>query len=224
MKIGIINAGNIGRTLARSWLKAGHQLKLAKAGDPTKLDAFLKTVEGVTKGTAREAAEFGDVALFSVYWPNLEATLAEVGDLAGKIVIDTMNPLDVTEEFEHYHDLEFMRSNSTSEALQKRLPKARVVKAFSTMPSIVLDANEWSGNPVKPAVFVAGDDDRAKEVVMQLARDAGFEPLNTGELANSRSIEQMGVLLHHVGTHQFGGDYSRLAPTFLQARELDTQP
>ena len=220
MKIGIINAGNIGRTLAKPWLQAGHQLKLAKAGDQTKLDNFLKTVEGATKGTAKEAAEFGDVALFSVYWPNLNATLTEVGDLAGKIVIDTMNPLNVTEQFEHYHDLEFMQSNSTSEELQKRLPKARVIKAFSTMPSIVLDANEWSNNPVKPAVFVAGDDKQAKEVVMQLARDAGFEPFDAGALINSRSIEQMGVLLHHVGTHQFGGDYGRLAPTFLQAREL----
>ena len=221
MKIGIINAGNIGRTLAKPWLQAGHQLKLAKAGDQTKLDNFLETVEGATKGTAREAAEFGDVALFSVYWPNLDATLAEVGDLAGKIVIDTMNPLNVTEQFEHYHDLDFMQSNSTSEELQKRLPKARVIKAFSTMPSTVLDADEWSNNPVKPAVFVAGDDEQAKEVVMQLARDAGFEPFDVGALTNGRSIEQMGVLLHHVGTHQFGGDYGRLAPTFLQARELN---
>ena len=220
MKIGIINAGNIGRTLAKPWLQAGHQLKLAKAGDQTKLDNFLETVEGATKGTTKEVAEFGDVALFSVYWLNLDATLAEVGDLAGKIVIDTMNPLNVTEQFEHYHDLEFMQSNSTSEELQKRLPKARVVKAFSTMPSTVLDANEWANNPVKPAVFVAGDDEQAKEVVKQLARDAGFEPFDAGALANSRSIEQMGVLLHHVGTHQFGGDYGRLAPTFLQAREL----
>ncbi len=219
MKIGIINAGNIGRTLAKPWLQAGHQLKLAKAGDQTKLDNFLETVEGATKGTTKEVAEFGDVALFSVYWLNLDATLAEVGDLAGKIVIDTMNPLNVTEQFEHYHDLEFMQSNSTSEELQKRLPKARVVKAFSTMPSTVLDANEWANNPVKPAVFVAGDDEQAKEVVKQLVRDAGFDPFDAGALANSRSIEQMGVLLHHVGTHQFGGDYGRLAPTFLQARE-----
>ncbi|WP_238549368.1 NADPH-dependent F420 reductase [Acaryochloris marina] len=219
MKIGIINAGNIGRTLAKSWHEAGHQLKLAKAGDQTKLEHFLETIGGV-KGTAREAAEFGDVALFSVYWPNLDATLAEVGDLADKIIIDTMNPLNVTEQFEHYHDLEFMQSNSTSEELQKRLPKARVVKAFSTMPSTVLDANEWANNPVKPAVFVAGDDEQAKEVVMQLARDAGFEPFDAGALATSRNIEQVGILLHHIGTHQFGGDYGRLAPTILQAREL----
>ncbi|MEM7580438.1 MAG: NADPH-dependent F420 reductase [Mastigocoleus sp.] len=215
MKIGIINAGNIGRTLAKSWLKAGHQLKLAKAGDQTKLENFLKTVDGASKGTVKEAAEFGDVALFSVYWGNLDATLAEVGELEGKIVIDTMNPLKVTPEFEHYHDLEFMKSNSTSE----ELPKARVVKAFSTMPSDLLDANQWAKNPVAPAIFIAGDDPEAKKIVSQLARDADFQSFDAGELANGRYIEQMGVLLHHIGTHQFGGDYGRLAPMFLKAYE-----
>lgn len=219
MKIGIINAGNIGRTLAKSWLKAGHQLKLAKAGDQTKLENFIKTVDGATRGIAKEAAEFGDVALFSVYWPNLEATLAEVGELEGKIVIDTMNPLNVTQEFEHYHDLEFMKSNSTSEELQRRLPSSRVVKAFSTMPSDLLNISQWANNSVAPAIFIAGDDLEARKIVSQLVRDAGFQSFDAGELANSRYIEQMGVLLHHVGTHQFGGDYRRLAPTFLKAHE-----
>jgi predicted dinucleotide-binding enzyme len=179
-------------------------------------------VEGGTKGSAKEAAEFGDVALFSVYWGNLDATLAEVGELEDKIVIDTMNPLKVTPEFEHYHDLEFMKSNSTSEELQKRLPKARVVKAFSTMPSNLLDASQWAKNPVLPPVFIAGDDPEAKKIVAQLARDAGFQSFDAGELANGRYIEQMGVLLHHVGTHQFRGDYGRLAPTFLQASKIET--
>lgn len=220
MKIGIINAGNIGRTLGKPWLKVGHQLKLAKAGDQTKLETFLKTVEGATGGTAKEVAEFGDVVLFSVYWGNLDATLAEVGELEGKIVIDTMNPLKVNKQSEHYHDLEFMKSNSTSEELQKRLPKARVVKAFSTMPASVLDAAQWADNPVTPAVFIAGDDPTAKEVVSQLAQDAGFQHFDAGELANSRSIEQMGVLLHNIGTYQFGGDYERLAPTFLKAQNV----
>ena len=222
MKIGIVNAGNIGRTLAKPWHRAGHQLLLAKQGSQDKLDKFMPEVKGAVRGTFREAADFGEVVLFSVYWPDLDTVLAEVGDLENKIVIDTMNPLKVNDKFEHYHDLQFMESSSTSEELQKRLPKARVVKAFSTMPASVLDASQWSDNPVKPAVFVAGDDRSAKEIVFQLVRDAGFEPYDAGELANGRYIEQMGVLLHHIGTHQFNGDYARLAPTFLQAFKPET--
>ena len=217
MKIGILNAGNIGRTLAKPWHNAGHELMLAKQGNQEKLDKLMPEVAGANRGTLKQAADFGEAVLFSVYWLNLDKVLAEVGALEGKIVIDTMNPLKVSEQFEHYHDLEFMKSSSTSEELQKRLPKAHVVKAFSTMPSAVLDSTQWSNNPVKPAIFVAGDDRSAKEVVFQLFKNAGFEPFDTGALANARSIEQMGVVLHNVGTHQFGGDYARLAPTFLQA-------
>lgn len=217
MKIGILNAGNIGRTLAKPWHNAGHQLMLAKQGNQEKLDKFMPEIDGALRGAPRQTADFGEAVLFSVYWLNLDKVLAEVGDLEDKIVIDTMNPLKVSDKFEHYHDLEFMKSSSTSEELQKRLPKALVIKAFSTMPAVILDSNQWSNNPIKPAVFVAGDDRSAKEVVFQLVKDAGFEPFDAGALSNARSLEQMGVLLHHVGTHQFGGDYSRLAPTFLQA-------
>jgi 8-hydroxy-5-deazaflavin:NADPH oxidoreductase len=223
MKIGIINTGNIGRALAKSWHRAGHQLLLAKHGNQAKLDEFMQEVGGAVRGTPRQAADFGEVVLFSVYWPHFNATLNEIGDLAGKIVIDTMNPLKVNDRFEHYHDLEFMQSSSTSEELQKRLPNARIVKAFSTIPAPMLDASLWSHNPVAPAIFVAGNDLAAKEVVFQLVRDAGFQSLDVGPLSNARSIEQLGVLLHHVGTHQFGGYYERLAPTLLQALSPETR-
>jgi hypothetical protein len=217
MKIGVINAGNIGRALAKPWHDAGHELLLAKIGNQAKLDEFVQEMDGVLRGTPRQAAEFGEIVLFSVYWPHLDAALAEVDDLAGKLVIDTMNPLKVNDRFEHYHDLEFMQSSSTSEELQKRLPHARIVKAFSTLPAAMLDVTQWSGNPTTPAIFVAGDDPSAKEVVFQLVRDTGLQPLDVGPLSNARSIEQLGVLLHHVGMHQFGGHYERLAPTLVQA-------
>lgn len=221
MKIGIVNTGNIGRALARPWLRAGHALLLAKDGNQTKLDEFFReagTLGTATRGTPREAAEFGEVVLFSTYWPRLDQTLAEVGgSLAGKVVIDTMNPLNVNANFEHTHDLAFMACSSTSEELQRRCPDAKVVKAFSTLPAGVLDADAWSAGPLRPPVFVAGDDPAAKATVFRLVRDAGFEPLDTGPLEAARSIEQLGVLLHHVGTHHFDGDYARLAPALLEA-------
>jgi len=190
---------------------------LAKDGTAAKLDALLKELGPVARrGTFAEAAAFGEVVLFSVYWPRFEFMLDQVGAaLDGKVVIDTMNPLKVNERFEHSHDTELMARSSTSEELQRRLPKARVVKAFSTLPSQVLDASQWSQNPVAPSIFVAGDEQPAKEIVFQLVRDAGFEHFDVGPLVGARSIEQLGVLLHLVGTHQFKGEYARLAPTFL---------
>ncbi|WP_165618222.1 NADPH-dependent F420 reductase, partial [Mycolicibacterium porcinum] len=103
MRIGVINAGNIGRTLSRAWLAAGHKLFLAKDGRQDKLDAFVEAHPGIQRGTPSDAAAFGEVVLFSVYWPRMEETLDDIGYLAGKVVIDTMNPLQVSSEFEHSH-------------------------------------------------------------------------------------------------------------------------
>lgn len=218
MKIGIINTGNVGRTLALPWYNAGHELMLAKAGSQDKLNEFASTLEGIQKGTAIDAAKFGDVALFSVYWPNVDATIAEVGDLAGKVVIDTMNPLLVNEAFEHYHDVEFMKNSSTAEYLQEKMSKAKIVKAFSTMPAQALDSRVWASSSEKPPIFIASDHADAKETVRQLAKDAGFDAVDIGALQNARQLEQMGILLHHVAVNQFDGKYEYLAPSFLQAR------
>ena len=220
MRIGVVNAGNIGRTLARAWLDAGHELFLAKDGRQDKLDAFVAAHPQVQRGTLAEAAHFGEVVLFSVYWPRLDAVLEAVGPLSGKVVIETMNPLQVSADFEHSHDKAFMAQSSTTEELQRRLPDARVVKAFNTMPSDLLDKRRWAGAPATPPVFLAGADAAAKKTVAQLAEDAGFPAIDAGPLIAARSIEQLGVLMHYVGENQFGGDIGRIAPAVLMASDV----
>jgi predicted dinucleotide-binding enzyme len=224
MRIGIVNAGNIGRTLSRAWLAAGHELLVAKDGRQDKLDAFVEAHPGARRGTPSEAAAFGEVVLFSVYWPRLNATLDDVVSLAGKVVIDTMNPLQVNSDFQHSHDKAFMARSSTSEELQRRRPDALVVKAFSTVASDLLDQSRWDTTQLAPPVFIAGDDPSAKAIVTSLAKDAGFTTLDTGPLVAARSIEQLGILMHHVAENHFGGDLSRLAPAVLVAPDPHSQP
>lgn len=215
MRIGVVNAGNIGRTLSRAWLDAGHELFLAKDGQQDKLDAFVEAHPQVHRGTVAEAADFGEVVLFSVYWPRLDVVLKAIGPMSGKVVIETMNPLQVSATFEHSHDRAFMSQSSTTEELQRRLPNARVVKAFNTMPSDLLDSRRWADSPALPPVFLAGADAAAKKAVAQLAEDAGFPAIDAGPLVAARSIEQLGVLMHYVGDNHFGGDIGRLAPAIL---------
>lgn len=70
MKIGILNTGNVGGRLARAWATAGHDLVLAKDGEDRKLAPLLTEMgDRARRGTIREAAEFGEAVLFSVYWP-----------------------------------------------------------------------------------------------------------------------------------------------------------
>lgn len=222
MKIGILNAGNIGSRLARAWATAGHDLVIAKDGEGRKIAPLLAELGDKARlGSIREAAEFGDVVLFSVYWPRVEAVVSEVGDaLDGKVVIETMNPLGVTADFQHFHDLDFMRDNSTSEVLQRRLPEARVVKAFNLLAAPLLEAAAWTESPIRPNVFYASDDVAAGQVTRGLIDDAGFKPVNTGPLKGARQLEQAGVLLHHVADHEYGGDADlvRLALAVVEAK------
>jgi predicted dinucleotide-binding enzyme len=208
MKIGILNTGNIGARLARAWAAAGHELVVAKDGEDRKLARLLEELGGKARlGTIREAAEFGDAILFSVYWPRVSAIVSEVGNaLDGKVVIETMNPLGVTADFVHFHDLEFMREGSTSEDLQRRLPKARVVKAFNLLPAPVLEAAAWSKSPVQPSAFYVSDEAEAGQLTRALISDAGFKPVNAGPLKAARQLEQLGVLMHKVALHEYGGD------------------
>ncbi len=76
MKIGIVNAGNIGGTLAKAWAKAGHEIMVSKHGSQTKLQPLLKQLgPRAYAGSLAEAARFGEVTLFSVYWPHFQTAL-----------------------------------------------------------------------------------------------------------------------------------------------------
>ncbi|GAB3115336.1 NAD(P)-binding domain-containing protein [Bordetella tumbae] len=222
MKIGILNAGNVGSRLARAWAAAGHDLVIAKDGEDRKIAPLLAELgDRARLGTIREAAEFGEVVLFSIYWPRVDAIVNEVDDaLDGKVVIETMNPLGVTAEFVHFHDLDFMRDNSTSEVLQQRLPKARIVKSFNLLAAPLLEAAAWSKSLVQPNVFYVSDDAAAGLLTRGLIADAGFKPVNAGPLKGARQLEQAGVLLHHVVDHEYGGnadDLIRLGLSVIEA-------
>jgi predicted dinucleotide-binding enzyme len=221
LKIGILNTGNVGSRLARAWAAAGHSLVLAKDGEDRKLAPLLAELGGSARlGSIEQAAAFGEAALFSVYWPRVDAVIDAVGKaLDGKVVIETMNPLGVTADFVHFHDRAFMRDNSTAHYLQKRLPGARVVKAFSLLAAPVLEAAAWTAAPVKPSVLYATDDADAGLVVRGLIEDAGFRPVNAGPLEAARQLEQLGVLLHHVALNEFRGDAEliRLGVSIIEA-------
>jgi len=215
MKIGVINAGNIGSRLAKAWVQAGHEVMVSKDGERAKLQPLLAQLgDKALVGELEEAAQFSDVLLFSVYWLRFEQVLNRLGSLEGKIIIDTMNPLKVNEAFEHYHDLDFMQTSSTSEELQRRLPSAKIVKAFSTIPFHLLDKDAWQGSQMLPSVFFAGDDTEAKKVVAQLIQDAGFPSIDAGSLHSARLLESMGVLLHNIAEVR-NDSAINLAPTFV---------
>jgi predicted dinucleotide-binding enzyme len=172
MKIGIIGKGNVGTALATGLSRAGHEIKFGHR-DP--------------KEPVQEAAKWGDVIILAVPFDNVFDAAKSVGSFAdGKTLVDVTNALD--------KDLELSIGFTTSaaEKLRGYLPKTRVVKAFNT----VLAQNQSTGriNDEQLTLFVAGDDREAKQIVMQLGRDIGFDSVDAGPLKAARYLEPMGVL------------------------------
>jgi len=188
MKIGIIGSGNIGGTVARLFVNAGHDVALANSRGPASLVPLITELGPRAQAmSVEEAAAFGDVVLLATPWRSPEA-LPGVDVLRGKIVIDAMNPYTATGD---QYDL---GDSTSSEETAKRLPGARIVKAFNTIWSKHLESQGDSGKPVdeRRVIFLAGDDSEAKQVVAKLIEEIGFAPVDTGSLREGGRRQQPG--------------------------------
>jgi predicted dinucleotide-binding enzyme len=189
MRIGIIGAGHVGGTLAQLLAKHGHEVMVANSRGPQTLHGLVDRISGeVSAGTAAEAAEFGDVVVTSVpfgRYPELPT-----GGLVDKTVVDTTNYYP--ERDGHYPDLD-QGSTTSSELVQAHLAGAHLVKAFNTMYwEHLRDYGRQSSAQFRYALPVSGDDDQAKRTVQDLVEQLGFEPVDTGTLADGGRRQQPG--------------------------------
>ncbi len=185
MNISIIGAGNVGRALAGAWRKAGHDITVGVRDPGDAKVADLKQ-EGLKLTDVGTAARGADVIVLAVPWGAVEATVAALGNLDGKIVVDATNPL--TQSL----DLALGFGDSAGETVGRLAKGARVVKAFNTTGAGNMANTQYRGGKVMMAV--AGDDAGAKKTVMTLASDIGFDPVDAGPLTMSRQLEAAAVL------------------------------
>ena len=198
MRIGILGAGHIGATAARLFARAGHEVALTNSRGPESLETLVTEINREA-GAARvhptrmqEAAAFGYVILLAVPWRTAEAWPA-AGAVRGKIVIDAMNPYTAT------GGIMDLGPSTSSEEVAKRLPGARLVKAFNT---IYWEHLAGQGRPDLPlpqrrAIFLAGDDVEAKRVVARLIEEIGFAPVDTGTLREGGRSQQPGAPVYN---------------------------
>jgi predicted dinucleotide-binding enzyme len=124
--------------------------------------------------------------VLAVPWREVEAAVASLGGLAGKIVVDVTNPVGPGFSLAKGSD------DSIGETTARAAPGARVVKAFNiTGAGNMVDSRYPGGKLMMP---IAGDDVDAKRVVAGLAADLGFDPVDVGPLTMSRNLEQMALL------------------------------
>nr|WP_262923933.1 NAD(P)-binding domain-containing protein [Spirosoma liriopis] len=178
MKIGIIGAGNIGRTMARLFIAAGHEVALSNSRGPESLKEIIDELGPNARAeTVDNAAAFGEVVLLAVPWRSPEA-LPHPDLVANKVVIDAMNPYSADS------NVIDLGESTSSEETARRLPDTLLVKAFNT---IWYKHLAEQGDPAKPeaerrAIFIASDDPSAKTVVSDLIRAIGFAPVDAGSL------------------------------------------
>ena len=178
--IGVIGAGRIGGNAARLLARAGHDVTVSFSRDSDKLQALADEI-GARAGTPAEAAQ-ADVVILSVPWRLIDEVLEQAGSLDGRIVIDTTNQFGS-------NGLETLPTTA-AELNQRRMPGARLVKAFNTLTSAFQASEAGRPDPdQRVVIFMCGDDAQAKETVAGLIRDAGFEPADVGGLADAAVME-----------------------------------
>jgi 8-hydroxy-5-deazaflavin:NADPH oxidoreductase len=195
MKIGIIGAGHIGANAAKLFVEAGHEIAIANSrGAETLRDLVKELGERAQAVEAEDAAKFGEVVFVSIPFGKYRKLPADAFD--GKIVIDSNN---------YYPDRDGnfaeLDGNETSSSvlLAEHLRGARVVKGFNT---IWFEHLKTQGNRDLPleerrAIFIAGDDAQAKEIVGKLIEDIGFAAVDTGDLRDGGLAQQPGTAIYN---------------------------
>ena len=180
--IGFIGAGNIGQAVARLALDHGYDVVLSNSRGPETLtDVVAGLGERATADTAEGAATRGDLVVVTV--PFKAHDDVPVAPLAGKIVIDTNNYYPQRDGQIAVLDDE---SVTVSGYLQQHLPASAVVKAFNNIASTDLGTlGVPAGTPGRLALSVAGDDPEAREAVIALVDELGFDAVDVGPLSES---------------------------------------
>jgi 8-hydroxy-5-deazaflavin:NADPH oxidoreductase len=209
MKIGIIGSGNMGRSLGLLWTEQGHEVFFG-ARTAEKGQAVAEFAKHRTRGgTNDEAAAFGDVLLYSARGVDPAVVLTSTAILKGKILID-LNNWAIPEGFA-YEPI----AKSLAETLVEQVPQAIIVKAFNTMAQEVFEIPKAELQPQQVSVFVASDDETAKQTVMQLAADIGFNPIDSGGLRNARLLEGLGDFIRFIIIGQQQGGYATISVNVL---------
>jgi hypothetical protein len=183
--VGIIGAGNIGKTVARHLLDVGHPVILSNSRGPESLSETIASLgEGAKAGTPAEAAG-ADIVVLALLWPQL-STLTGLTDWKNKIVIDTLNHFITYSPDFTVADL---GGRASSEVVETYVPGALLVKAFNTLYFKILAADPKEGNG-RRVLFVSGDHEAAKKEVAEMIESIGFAAIDLGDLATGSKLQQ----------------------------------
>src|SRR5262249_45381225 len=193
----------MGGKLGTLFTRAGHEVVFSYARSRQKLTKLARDAgKSARAGTPREAAQEADAVLLAVHWSRVDDVLRQAGDLSSKVVVTCSLPMNDANS-----ELVIGHTSSGAEELAKKVPAARVVAAFGTVPSEVLfrvfDARRRKAK--RPSLVYCGDDAYAKDLAAGLIRDLGFEPVDSGPLRIARYAEPFALLVAQLAYEGEGG-------------------
>ena len=203
MRVGILGSGLMGGKLGTIFAQAGHEVVFSYSRSEQKLKKLAREVKqgSAQYGTPREATQDADAVLLAVHWSRIDDVLKQTGDLSGKVIVTCSLPMNDNDT-----DLVVAHTSSGAEQLANRIPKARVVAAFNSVPSEVLfDVYEGRRRARKPTLVYCGEDRRGKELAAELIRDVGFDPVDAGPLRIARYVEPFALLVARLAYEGKGG-------------------
>ena len=202
MKIGVIGSGDVGRRLADGLVDLGYQVKIGTR-DTSKKEIIEwvekhrkggKESENASVGDFAEAASFGDdLIVLCTSWNGTSNAIkmADPVNMTGKVVIDTINPLDFSQGLPPRMAVGI--TDSAGEINQRLLPGAKVVKAFNIVGNPYMVHPNFPGGP--PTMFICGNDEQAKKMVTEsILTPFGWETIDIGGIEGARLLEPLAML------------------------------
>jgi NADPH-dependent F420 reductase len=200
LKLAILGTGAVGAALGTRWAQAGHSVAFgSRQPESEKVLQVLARCGSPARACANAAAiADAEAILLAVPWPVAQNTLAELGDLGGRTLIDCTNPL-----LSDLSGIELGHTTSAAEQIAAWAPSARVVKAFNTASVRVMNDPRFGDQ--QATMFYCGDDAAAKVVAHPLIADVGFDPVDAGPLTSARYLEPLAMLYIHLAVKQGWG-------------------
>ena len=195
MKIGIIGSGIVGQTLAGAFIAEGHEVTLGSRNTAKEeLVQFANINPKVAVGNFETTAAFGELIVLAVGGTVVTEAIDLAGkeNFAGKVVIDATNPIakeaPVNGILKFFTDI----NQSLMEKIQSHIPEAKLVKAFNSTGSPTFYKPTFASGT--PTMFIAGNDEGAKQTVTEILTAFGWETEDSGKAEAARAIEPLCML------------------------------
>ena len=191
----ILGVGAVGAALGERLAEVGRRVVFGVR--PGRDVSALLARCGGRAAAAPLAEACGRAPIVFLAVPSEDAVAVLAGaPLDGRVVVDCTNPVEWSPDGPIWDP---PAAGSMTAALAAAYPQARLVKGFATFGAAFHRDPDLGGRPVD--VHLAGDDAAAKEAVAELARAAGFAPLDCGPLRNAALLENLAVLWIQLARH-----------------------